>query len=630
MGNNVTVDIQGRNQKLKGSLDDSENMVKRFGSTVKGVFVAIGAAMAARQVFHWAAGFLQAAGEAEEAETTLAAALDATGHAAGFQLSQLVKLSDQLQKVTKYEAETTQGAMTILATFRNVRGDQFIEATKAAQDMSTILGGDLSSSAMQLGKALNDPVAGISALTRSGVSFTESQKATIKVLAESGDIMGAQKIILAELANEFGGAAEKVGAKYTGKIEQAKNRMGDMAEDLGGILIDAFILLEPILTGAIRLTEMMIETVSNLAKEFEGSQTDVSGLGKVLEWFLDAAVTVYTGFEFLIERYDLLGDKMVVSFKLTYEQIVNNMKHVFSEVIPKWLGYFTDIWRATWTDADTNITQVLKNINKNIVGFFNSSFNFKTMKLDFEATSLFDNLKSTVVELPEIAAREIGKTEKKLSDEMSKLNDKISSDFGRRFNYNKRRFLEMFKGETDEALDMANTASDEYDKIDEKLDEKKEEEKAEERKEEREKHESLAGGREDLEGLNRRISEAAAKVITDIVRPGELAPGEAADIARDLHSIPEDEWNRKIENQLTQEEMFGPGSWMAEIASTAKRMAVDDVVSQPGSVQDFWIRWENKYNEQIQSQNKQLDVLREMLRTQKTTNNIIDTVSKLY
>jgi hypothetical protein len=55
---------------------------------------------------------------------------------------------------------------------------------------------------------LNDPIKGITALQRVGVSFTKSQKDQIKTLVDSGKTLDAQKLILRELGKEFGGAAE--------------------------------------------------------------------------------------------------------------------------------------------------------------------------------------------------------------------------------------------------------------------------------------------------------------------------------------------------------------------------------------------------------------------------------------
>jgi phage-related minor tail protein len=109
----------------------------------------------------------------------------------------------------------------------------FDQATGIITDMSVALGQDTSSSAIQLGKALNDPIKGVTALQRVGVSFTASQKEQITTLVESGKTLDAQKLILAELGKEFGGAAEAA-ATPLGKLAAAHRRPG---RELGGYLI---------------------------------------------------------------------------------------------------------------------------------------------------------------------------------------------------------------------------------------------------------------------------------------------------------------------------------------------------------------------------------------------------------
>ena len=47
-----------------------------------------------------------------------------------------------------------------------------------------------------VGKALNDPLKGLTALSRIGVQFTAQQQEQIKAMVEVGDVAGAQKIIL--------------------------------------------------------------------------------------------------------------------------------------------------------------------------------------------------------------------------------------------------------------------------------------------------------------------------------------------------------------------------------------------------------------------------------------------------
>jgi phage-related protein len=96
---------------------------------------------------------------------------------------------------------------------------------------------DLQSAAVMAGKALNDPVAGISAMSRAGIQFTEDQKATIKALAEGGDMAGAQAIILKELETQFGGTAETMAQTSKGQMTQAMNTLGDAMEVVGGIIV---------------------------------------------------------------------------------------------------------------------------------------------------------------------------------------------------------------------------------------------------------------------------------------------------------------------------------------------------------------------------------------------------------
>ena len=96
------------------------------------------------------------------------------------------------------------------------------------------MGQDLRTSIMQIGKALQDPVAGILALRRAGVSFDESQRAMIESLVRSGKLINAQKMILGELRKEFGGAAAADANTMSGRISQMKNAWGDLAETVGG------------------------------------------------------------------------------------------------------------------------------------------------------------------------------------------------------------------------------------------------------------------------------------------------------------------------------------------------------------------------------------------------------------
>ncbi len=214
---------------------DATALLGRSIGVVAGASALAGAAVTALGGYMLTRG-VAAANVQEAAEADLGATLKATGHAAGYTLDQLKEMASGMQQVTTVGDEVTLAGMAILSTFKQVRGEAFERATAAALDMSQVMKQDLRSSMVQLGKALNDPTEGLTALSRVGVSFTEQQKRMIKQLQESGDTLGAQKIILDELESEFGGAARAAAGTFGGSVKQAQNSVGDLTEEIGFFL----------------------------------------------------------------------------------------------------------------------------------------------------------------------------------------------------------------------------------------------------------------------------------------------------------------------------------------------------------------------------------------------------------
>jgi hypothetical protein len=158
-------------------------------------------------------------------------------------------------------------------------------------DMSTALGQDVSSSAIQLGKALNDPVNGITALSRVGVSFSEDQKAVIEALVEMGDTAGAQKLILEELNKEFGGSAQAAGKTFAGKLKILNNQLGELKENIGNQLLPIVSDLATAFTG---LLSGDMDT-KEFADQFDkGIDELVKKIEEVLPTILDTSLAVIT------------------------------------------------------------------------------------------------------------------------------------------------------------------------------------------------------------------------------------------------------------------------------------------------------------------------------------------------
>lgn len=199
--------------------------------------------------------------------------LKSTGNTVGFTSQQLQQMASNLQRQTIFgDEEILQGATAQLLTFTNIAGDQFQRTQVAALDLATRLDGDLKSASIQLGKALNDPIANLSALSRSGIQFSAEQKKTIKSLAETNRLAEAQTIILDELEKQYGGSAEAAAKAGTGPIKQLQNSLGDLSEQFGAIIVDA---LQP-------LVKIATDVVSAFANMSTGTKRMILVIAGVL------------------------------------------------------------------------------------------------------------------------------------------------------------------------------------------------------------------------------------------------------------------------------------------------------------------------------------------------------------
>lgn len=210
-----------------------------------------------------------AAIQSREALAQVESALTSMGGASGKTVEELQKAAKQLETFSNFDDDDILQKVTAnLLTFGNVAGDVFDKAQQAAVDLSARLGQDLQSSTVMLGKALNDPVKGITALSRVGVSFTEDQKEMIKAMAEAGDIAGAQTLILAELEKQYGGAAKAARDAAPGGDQAQAWRT--LQEVIGERLVQAFEKFEAVTTPVINAFLSLSPEVQTAVVVFAG------------------------------------------------------------------------------------------------------------------------------------------------------------------------------------------------------------------------------------------------------------------------------------------------------------------------------------------------------------------------
>lgn len=233
-GQSIVISVLADTKNLASEMSGVGSKMSGLTKGLVGVGVAAGAALAGAgiAVGKFLGDSFKAVAEVERISAQTAAAIESTGAAAGKSLGDITGLADSLEKLTGIEAESIQTGENLLLTFTNIKGTNFDAATKSALDMSVAMGTDMASAATLVGKALNDPIKGIGALSKVGVQLTEDQKALIAQLVQTGDVAGAQGVILDELNKQFGGSAEAFGNTFLGQWEKVKNSFGDLGERL--------------------------------------------------------------------------------------------------------------------------------------------------------------------------------------------------------------------------------------------------------------------------------------------------------------------------------------------------------------------------------------------------------------
>ncbi len=219
-------------QKTKQVEKGLDGVSKKLTSVGKNLTLKLTAPLAALGTLSVSLADTQA-----KAEAKVQQAIESTSGAAKLSFTQLKAFASELQGKTLFgDEDILNNATAQLLTFTNIAGENFKRTQAVALDLSTVLDGDLKSASIQLGKALNDPVKNLSALSRSGIQFSKDQTEVIKLLAETGRLAEAQSVILDELERQYGGQAEAAAKVGAGALVQLKNSWGDFLEQVGAAI----------------------------------------------------------------------------------------------------------------------------------------------------------------------------------------------------------------------------------------------------------------------------------------------------------------------------------------------------------------------------------------------------------
>lgn len=220
-------DAQRASKTAEKRFKEIEKQAKETASSVSSAFAGLLSGALLGVGFGTVFGkFIEETKNAQNEQAQLAAVLKSTGNAAGFTAAELNKMASGMAGVVS-EGDINR-AQTRLLSYTGVVGDEFPRALQAAIDMSVRLGMTVEQSAETVGKALDVPSKGLTALSKQGFRFTEDQKKLVESLEQTGRVAEAQDVILKALESSYGGAADAARNTLGGALEALQNQINDL------------------------------------------------------------------------------------------------------------------------------------------------------------------------------------------------------------------------------------------------------------------------------------------------------------------------------------------------------------------------------------------------------------------
>lgn len=276
----LIIDLLMRTGSFQTDTDRAARHARRRAKEIEKAFNDAGRRI--RSVFTGLAGgigiaalmrtFAQETIKAQQEQAQLAAVVESTGKAAGFSVVQLNKMADELARASTFDGGDINRAQARLLSYTGIVGDQFPRAMQATIDMATRMGMSVEQSAETIGRALDVPTQGLTALSKQGFRFTEEQKAAVEQLERTGRVAEAQAIVLGALESSYGGAARAARDTFGGAVSALQNT------------------LRSLMTGEDGSLEGARDAVESLIKVLDSPETKkafnsmLTSFAKLIEW----------------------------------------------------------------------------------------------------------------------------------------------------------------------------------------------------------------------------------------------------------------------------------------------------------------------------------------------------------
>ena len=344
MARRIEVEIVGDASSYQRSLRSAQGTTSKFGMIAKRALIG-GAAVGMYALAKAAKMGWDEYNQGAKVAAQTNAVIKSTGGVANVTAKEVEDLGEALMLKSGIDDEVIKSGQNVLLTFRNIRdeagkGNMFKDATEAALDLSVAMGTDMQSAALQVGKALQDPIRGLTALRRVGVSFTTAQEDQIKALVESGETMKAQKIILRELQKEFGGSAKAAGETFGGQINIARERLNNF---LGDLVAKAIPYLER-LAAWIRqnwpqVRKVFVDTLNTIRQAWKKWGDEIMAVVRFV--FKVMVPIIRARLQTIVQVFKLIGALLRGDWRAAWNAIKGIAKSLLDTIVAVIKGYWT-------------------------------------------------------------------------------------------------------------------------------------------------------------------------------------------------------------------------------------------------------------------------------------------------
>jgi len=320
----------------------------------------------------------------QAAESSLSTTIKTTGDAVGLTVDQLNKLAEANSKNSTVSQNANLQAEAVLLNYNELGKNVFPQAAASVDDLATKLAHGLPPSLQQteqaaklLGKALEDPATGMTALTRVGVTFSAQQVEQAKAMMKNNDLVGAQKLLLTDVSDVVSGQAAAAQDTFAGKLAVTKNAMENLEIGLSNTAGKDLPKLADAMNHAVDVAgkllapafQILKEALAQLTQVYEAHKEQIDIVVKALGYLVAVilgglVLAIGAAIVVLAQIIRLIADLITwVSDAIT---IIGNLGATIIRV-------FTSLWddaKAGFDNFGNNIRNWANNVINDIVNFF--------------------------------------------------------------------------------------------------------------------------------------------------------------------------------------------------------------------------------------------------------------------